>query len=68
MFEWDEKDKRWVALHHPFTAPKCSPEELVANPGKALSIAYDMVLNGTELGGGSVRIHRPEMQSAVLAL
>lgn len=68
MFEWDEKDKRWVALHHPFTAPKCSPEELVANPGKALSIAYDMVLNGTELGGGSVRIHRPEMQSAVFSL
>ncbi len=68
MFEWDEKDKRWVALHHPFTAPKCSPEELAANPGKALSIAYDMVLNGTELGGGSVRIHRPEMQSAVFSL
>lgn len=68
MFEWDEKDKRWVALHHPFTAPKSTPEELVANPGKAISIAYDMVLNGTEVGGGSVRIHRPEMQSAVFSL
>ncbi|HMT94040.1 aspartate--tRNA ligase [uncultured Thiothrix sp.] len=68
MFEYDDKDKRWVALHHPFTAPKCSPEELATNPGKALSIAYDMVLNGTEVGGGSVRIHRPEMQSAVFSL
>ncbi|HPY39872.1 MAG TPA: aspartate--tRNA ligase [Thiolinea sp.] len=68
MFEWDEKDKRWVALHHPFTAPKSTPEDLVANPGKAISIAYDMVLNGTEVGGGSVRIHRPEMQSAVFSL
>ncbi|MFZ1386618.1 MAG: aspartate--tRNA ligase [Thiolinea sp.] len=68
MFEWDEKDKRWVALHHPFTAPKSTPEELIANPGKAISIAYDMVLNGTEVGGGSVRIHRPEMQSAVFSL
>ena len=68
MFEWDEKDKRWVALHHPFTAPKSTPEELMANPGKAISIAYDMVLNGTEVGGGSVRIHRPEMQSAVFSL
>lgn len=68
MFEWDEKDKRWVALHHPFTAPKCSPEALIANPAQALSIAYDMVLNGTEVGGGSVRIHRPEMQSAVFSL
>ena len=68
MFEWDEKDKRWVALHHPFTAPKSTPEELIANPGKAISIAYDMVLNGTEVGGGSVRIHRPETQSAVFFL
>lgn len=68
MFEWDEKEKRWAALHHPFTAPSCSSEELAANPGKALSRAYDMVLNGTEVGGGSVRIHRPEMQSAVFGL
>ena len=68
MFEWDEKEQRWFALHHPFTAPSCTPEELVANPGKALSRAYDMVLNGTEVGGGSVRIHRPEMQSTVFEL
>ncbi len=68
MFEWDEKDKRWTALHHPFTAPSCSPEELAANPGIALSRAYDMVLNGTEVGGGSVRIHRADMQSAVFSL
>jgi len=68
MFEWDEKDKRWVALHHPFTAPKGTPEELLANPGQAISIAYDMVLNGTELGGGSVRIHNMEMQKSVFKL
>ncbi|MDD5392829.1 MAG: aspartate--tRNA ligase [Thiothrix sp.] len=68
MFEWDEKDKRWVALHHPFTAPKGTPEELLANPGEAISIAYDMVLNGTELGGGSVRIHNMEMQKSVFKL
>ena len=68
MFEWDDKDNRWVALHHPFTAPKGSPEELLANPGQALSIAYDMVLNGTEVGGGSVRIHNMEMQKSVFKL
>ncbi|HYE35012.1 aspartate--tRNA ligase [Methylocaldum sp.] len=68
MFEWDEKENRWFALHHPFTAPKCSLEELQSNPGQALSRAYDMVLNGTEIGGGSVRIHRTEMQDAVFKL
>ncbi|WMP17498.1 aspartate--tRNA ligase [Thiothrix lacustris] len=68
MFEWDDKDNRWVALHHPFTAPKGTPEELLANPGQALSIAYDMVLNGTEVGGGSVRIHNMEMQKSVFKL
>ena len=68
MFEWDDKDKRWFALHHPFTAPKCSLEELKADPGKAISRAYDMVLNGTEIGGGSVRIHRTDMQDAVFKL
>ena len=62
MFE--ETDSGWTSLHHPFTAPSCSPEELKANPGEALSIAYDMVLNGTELGGGSIRIHDPKMQQA----
>jgi aspartyl-tRNA synthetase len=67
MFEADEKGN-WTALHHPFTAPSCSPEELVANPGDALSQAYDLVLNGTELGGGSVRIHTQSMQQAVFNL
>src|SRR5690606_21023337 len=55
----------WAALHHPFTMPKCSPEQLAADPGAALSRAYDLVLNGTELGGGSIRIFNPEMQRAV---
>jgi aspartyl-tRNA synthetase len=64
MFE-KAGDGSWTSLHHPFTAPSCSPEELEANPGAALSLAYDMVLNGTELGGGSVRIHQGQMQQAV---
>jgi aspartyl-tRNA synthetase len=68
MFEWDDKDNRWFALHHPFTAPKCTLEELKADPGKAISRAYDMVLNGTEIGGGSVRIHQTDMQDAVFKL
>jgi len=68
MFEWDEKDNRWFALHHPFTAPKCTLEELKNDPGAAISRAYDMVLNGTEIGGGSVRIHQTEMQDAVFKL
>lgn len=63
MFE--EIEGGWTALHHPFTAPSCSPEELKSNPGGALSQAYDMVLNGTELGGGSVRIHNQAMQETV---
>ena len=69
MFEWDEQGQRWNALHHPFTAPRRDdPAELRANPGHCLSRAYDMVLNGSEIGGGSVRIHRQEMQSAVFDL
>lgn len=69
MFERDEKEDRWTALHHPFTAPNTDdPKEMEANPGDMLSRAYDMVLNGTELGGGSVRIHRTEMQETVLRL
>jgi len=68
MFEWDQEQKRWVSLHHPFTAPACSIDELIADPGKALSRAYDMVLNGVEVGGGSIRIHTPEMQRAVFEL
>jgi len=69
MFEWDEQEQRWNALHHPFTAPRNDdPAEMRANPERCLSRAYDMVLNGTEIGGGSVRIHRQEMQSAVFEL
>lgn len=64
MFEQDS-DGSLTSLHHPFTAPSCSAEELASNPAAALSRAYDMVLNGTELGGGSVRINKPEMQQAV---
>jgi aspartyl-tRNA synthetase len=67
MFE-KTGDGSWTALHHPFTAPACSGEELAANPGGALSRAYDMVLNGTELGGGSIRIHDRAMQEAVFRI
>lgn len=67
MFEYDEREKRWSALHHPFTAPSVNdPGEVEANPGECLSRAYDLVLNGMELGGGSIRIHSTEMQSTVL--
>jgi aspartyl-tRNA synthetase len=66
MFEYNEDEKRWDALHHPFTAPKDGHEDYLAtDPGKALSKAYDMVLNGWEVGGGSVRIHRQEVQEKV---
>ncbi len=66
MFEYDEDDKRWNALHHPFTAPKAGHEDFIETaPGKAIAQAYDMVLNGWELGGGSVRIHRADVQSKV---
>ncbi len=66
MFEWDEKESRWNALHHPFTAPNFTQaQQLLDQPGESLSLAYDMVLNGTEVGGGSVRIHRQDMQRAV---
>ncbi|MGQ0593058.1 MAG: aspartate--tRNA ligase [Gammaproteobacteria bacterium] len=69
MFEWSKEEQRFLALHHPFTAPKTTdPAELVADPGGCLSRAYDLVLNGTEVGGGSVRIHRREMQEAVFRL
>ena len=69
MFEWDEDGKRWAALHHPFTAPKNDDAAaLKADPESALSKGYDMVLNGSEIGGGSVRIHRQEMQSTVFDL
>jgi len=66
MFEYDEENNRWVALHHPFTGPKDGHEDLLTtNPGAALSKAYDMVLNGWEVGGGSVRIHSQVVQSKV---
>jgi aspartyl-tRNA synthetase len=69
MFEWDADGKRWSAMHHPFTAPvDDDPEALKANPGSAVARAYDMVLNGSEVGGGSVRIHRNEMQSTAFEL
>jgi aspartyl-tRNA synthetase len=69
MFEWDADAKRWVAMHHPFTAPlNEDPAALSADPGAALAKAYDIVLNGSEIGGGSVRIHRQELQSAVFEL
>ena len=66
MFGWDENEQRWTALHHPFTAPKTDDPALLEDaPGLSPSRAYDMVLNGTEVGGGSIRIHRSEMQSSV---
>ncbi len=69
MFEWDPDGKRWAAMHHPFTSPaNDDPAALKADPGGALARAYDMVLNGSEIGGGSVRIHRSDMQSTVFEL
>ena len=69
MFEWDEDNKRYIATHHPFTAPQAdSVDDLRAAPGGTLSRGYDMVLNGAEIGGGSIRIHKPEMQQAVFEL
>jgi aspartyl-tRNA synthetase len=66
MFEQDEATGAWAARHHPFTAPKDGHEALVtSDPGRALAKAYDVVLNGWEIGGGSVRIHRPEVQARV---
>lgn len=69
MFEWDDKEHRWQFLHHPFTSPQITNiSEVEANPGEALARAYDVVLNGIELGGGSIRIHRPDLQLAVFRL
>ena len=67
MFEKDAKGG-WTPLHHPFTAPSCDAAQLAASPGTALSRAYDMVLNGTELGGGSIRIHKHDMQETVFRI
>ena len=69
MFEYDEGSQRWTALHHPFTSPNSdNPQDLLDNPGESISRAYDMVLNGTELGGGSARIHKQDMQESVFKL
>jgi len=69
MFEWDEDSGRFIAMHHPFTAPaEGDPGALLANPADSLSKGYDMVLNGSEIGGGSIRIHNPEMQQTVFKL
>jgi aspartyl-tRNA synthetase len=68
MFEYDEDGQRWNATHHPFTAPKDGHEDYMdTDPGKCIAKAYDMVLNGWELGGGSVRIHRADVQSKVFS-
>lgn len=67
MFE-EDANGAWTPLHHPFTAPACDAEQLAANPGEALSRAYDMVLNGCELGGGSIRIYKRDMQEAVFRI
>ncbi len=69
MFEWDDDSGRYMAMHHPFTAPQAAtPEALKADPAQALSRGYDVVLNGAEIGGGSIRIHRPDMQQAAFDL
>ena len=68
MFERDDEEGRWNAVHHPFTAPKDGHEDLMdTDPGACIAKAYDMVLNGWELGGGSVRIHRADVQSKVFS-
>ena len=68
MFEFNEDEKRWDAIHHPFTAPTGSVQDLKDNPGESISKGYDIVMNGVEMGGGSIRIHNEDMQSAVLEL
>jgi aspartyl-tRNA synthetase len=69
MFEWDAEARRWAAVHHPFTSPKDTDSAaLAAAPGLAVAQAYDMVLNGSEIGGGSVRIHSQQLQSTVFEL
>ena len=68
LFEWSAEEKRWEAVHHPFTAPRDEDLDLLeSDPGRAVAQAYDLVLNGYELGGGSIRIHRAEVQSRVFA-
>jgi aspartyl-tRNA synthetase len=68
MFEYDEEEKRYVAMHHPFTSPRDEDLALLAtDPGKVYAKAYDMVLNGTEIGGGSIRIHRRDVQKQIFS-
>ena len=66
LFEWDEEQQRWVSVHHPFTSPQGSIEQMTDDPGSVNARAYDLVLNGVELGGGSIRIHRRDVQERVL--
>ena len=66
LFEWDPDEKRWVSVHHPFTSPQGSIEEMTTDPGSVKARAYDLVLNGVELGGGSIRIHHRDVQERVL--
>jgi aspartyl-tRNA synthetase len=66
LFEWDEDEKRWTSVHHPFTAPQGSVEQMTDDTGSVKARAYDLVLNGVELGGGSIRIHRRDVQERVL--
>ena len=69
MFEWDEEEGRWTAVHHPFTRPTDEWKETFADdPGNALAYAYDLIVNGNELGGGSFRIHEPDVQAKVFDL
>jgi aspartyl-tRNA synthetase len=69
MVEWNEDEKRWDSLHHPFTAPNDEDlDKLESDTANVMSKAYDLVLNGSELGGGSVRIHQPDVQQRVFAL
>ncbi|MEW5693346.1 MAG: amino acid--tRNA ligase-related protein, partial [Candidatus Hydrogenedentota bacterium] len=69
LFEWDEKERRYVAVHHPFTSPRLEDIEfLTTDPSKVRARAYDIVLNGVEIGGGSIRIHRQDIQSKVFSL
>ncbi|MSR68752.1 MAG: aspartate--tRNA ligase [Phycisphaerales bacterium] len=69
MFEWDDDGKRWVALHHPFTSPNPDQFEILqSDPGACLSAGYDLVLNGSEIAGGSIRMHRPDVQQKVFEL
>lgn len=69
MFEYDDEERRWVAMHHPFTSPRAEDmDKLASDPGSVLAQAYDLVVNGIELGGGSIRIHRSDVQAKVFSL